>query len=162
MVLRTANRAVTPEDFAFLAIETPGAQIARAKAFPLLNPNFRMLRSAVDGSAQAEVPAPGAVTVVVVPTSTDPKPMPTDGTLSLVAQWLDQHRLLTAELFVAPPRYRLTATRRTRDHSPGLPKCRRWRRRTPPEPCRGDPRVKARASPHAPLSTAAAGIGAAV
>jgi predicted phage baseplate assembly protein len=106
LVLRTANRAVTPEDFAFLAIETPGAQIARAKAFPLLNPNFRMLRSAVDGSAQAEVPAPGAVTVVVVPTSTDPKPMPTDGTLSLVAQWLDQHRLLTAELFVAPPRYR--------------------------------------------------------
>ena len=106
MVLRTANRAVTGDDFAFLAIETPGAQIARAQAFPLLNPNFRMLRSAATGSPQAEVPVPGAVTVVVVPASTNPKPMPADGTLSLVAQWLDQHRLLTAELFVAPPRYR--------------------------------------------------------
>jgi predicted phage baseplate assembly protein len=106
MVLRTSNRAVTPEDFAFLAQQTPGAQIARAQAFPLLNPNFRMLRSPTDGSARAEVPVPGAVTVVVVPRSTDAMPMPTAGTLSLVAQWLDQHRLLTAELFVAPPRYR--------------------------------------------------------
>jgi predicted phage baseplate assembly protein len=106
LVLRTSNRAVTGEDFAFLAIETPGAQIKRAQAFPLLNPNFRMTRSASDGTAQAEVPVPGAITVVVVPSSTNPKPMPSDGTLSLVAQWLDQHRLLTAELFVAPPRYR--------------------------------------------------------
>jgi predicted phage baseplate assembly protein len=106
MVLRTSNRAVTKDDFAFLARETPGAQIARAQAFPLLNPNFRMKRSAAGGLPQAEVPVPGAVTVIVVPQSTNPKPMPTDGTLQVVAQWLDQHRLLTAELFVAPPRYR--------------------------------------------------------
>jgi predicted phage baseplate assembly protein len=36
--LQTANRAVTNSDFAFLAQQTPGAQIARAQAFPLLNP----------------------------------------------------------------------------------------------------------------------------
>jgi predicted phage baseplate assembly protein len=106
MVLRTSNRAVTGEDFAFLAEETPGAQIARAQAFPLLNPNFRMTRSAVDGTAQAEVPVPGAVTVIIVPQSTNPQPMPTDGILQLVAEWLDQYRLLTTELFVAPPHYR--------------------------------------------------------
>jgi predicted phage baseplate assembly protein len=105
-VLRTANRAVTGDDFAFLAQQTPGAQIARAKAFPLLNPDFRMSRSPVDGSPQVDVPVPGAVTIVVVPQSADPMPMPTAGTLQLVASWLDTHRLLTAELFVAPPHYR--------------------------------------------------------
>ena len=105
-VLRTANRAVTGDDFAFLARQTPGAQIARAQAFPLLNPNFRMRRSSVDGSPEVEVPVPGAVTIVVVPQSTDAMPIPTSGTLGLVSGWLDQHRLLTAELFVAAPRYR--------------------------------------------------------
>jgi predicted phage baseplate assembly protein len=106
MVLRTSNRAVTPEDFAFLAKSTPGAQIARAQAFALLNPNFRMTRSTVDGTAQAEVPVPGTVTVIVVPQSTNQQPMPTDGVRQLVAQWLDKYRLLTTELFVAPPHYR--------------------------------------------------------
>jgi hypothetical protein len=106
MVLRTSNRAVTPEDFAFLAKSTPGAQIARAQAFALLNPNFRMTRSSLDGTPQAEVPVPGAVTVIVVPHSEKPQPMPTDGVRQLVAQWLDKYRLLTTELFVAPPRYR--------------------------------------------------------
>jgi hypothetical protein len=52
------------------------------------------------------VPVPGAVTIIVVPQSSNPMPMPTAGTLQLVADWLDQHRLLTAELFVAPPHYR--------------------------------------------------------
>jgi len=80
MVLRTANRAVTASDFAFLAMQTPGAQIARAQAFPLLNPNFRVLRSA-NGTAQTEAPIPGAVTVIVIPQSTLPQPIPTAGTL---------------------------------------------------------------------------------
>jgi predicted phage baseplate assembly protein len=106
MLLRTANRAVTGDDFAFIAKETPGAQIARAQAFPLLNPNFRMKRPAGGGLPQAEVPIPGAVTIVVVPQSDLRMPMPTAGTLQLVANWLDQHRLLTAELFVTAPRYR--------------------------------------------------------
>lgn len=106
MTLRTGNRAVTVEDFAFLAKRTPGAQIQRAQAFPLLSPNFRLVRSAADGMPQAQVPIPGAVTVVVVPSSQLPNPMPTPGTLQLVANWLDQHRLLTCELFVAAPRYR--------------------------------------------------------
>ena len=104
--LRNRDRAVTVEDFSAIAVETPGAQIKRAQAFPLLNPNFRLLRSAADGMPKAEVPIPGAVTVVVVPDSLSAKPMPTAGTLHLVANYLDQHRLLTCELFVAAPRYR--------------------------------------------------------
>jgi predicted phage baseplate assembly protein len=104
--LRTANRAVTAEDFAFLATETPGAQIARAQAFPLTNPNFRLSRSAADGMPKTTVPIPGAVTVIVVPSSALRKPMPTAGTLQLVANWLDRHRLVTCELYVNSPRYR--------------------------------------------------------
>jgi predicted phage baseplate assembly protein len=104
--LRNRGRAVTVEDFSAIAVETPGAQIRRAQAFPLLNPNFRLLRSAADGMPKPEVPIPGAVTVVVVPDSLSAKPIPTAGTLQLVANYLDQHRLLTCELFVAAPRYR--------------------------------------------------------
>lgn len=106
MALRTAGRAVTSDDFQFLAEQTPGAYIARAQAFPLLNPNFRVLRSTVDGSPQVEAPVPGAVTVVVIPQSTQNPPMPSATTLQLVANYLQQFRLLTCEVFVAPPRYR--------------------------------------------------------
>jgi predicted phage baseplate assembly protein len=106
MALRTSNRAVSGDDFAELAKRTPDAQIKRARAFPLLNPNFRLKRAAAGGMPEAEVPIPGAVTVVVIPDSTLAKPVPTQGTLQLVADWLDQHRLLTCELFVAAPRYR--------------------------------------------------------
>jgi predicted phage baseplate assembly protein len=104
--LRTGSRAVTKDDFAFLATLTPGADIQRAQAFPLTNPNFRLMRSAVDGSAKVQVPVPGAVTIIVVPRSTLPKPVPTPGTLQLVANWLDGHRLLTSEIYVSAPRYR--------------------------------------------------------
>src|SRR6266568_470703 len=104
--LRNRDRAVTVEDFAELAKQTPGAHIKRAQAFPLLNPNFRLVRSAADGMPQAEVPIPGALTVIVVPDGVATNPMPTQGTLQLVANYLDQHRLLTSELFVAAPRYR--------------------------------------------------------
>jgi predicted phage baseplate assembly protein len=106
MTLRTANRAVTGDDFAFLAKQTPGAQIARAQAFPLLNPSYRVMRSSIDGSAQVAAPIPGAVTVVVIPQSTEPKPVPSGSTLQLVANYLYAHRLLTCEVFVAPPHYR--------------------------------------------------------
>lgn len=106
LVLRTANRAVTSGDFEFLATQAPGAQVVRAKAFPLLNPNFRVLRSAVDASPQVEAPVPGAVTVVVIPQSTQNPPVPSANTLQVVANYLYTHRLLTCEVFVAPPRYR--------------------------------------------------------
>lgn len=105
MALRTANRAVTGDDFAYLATHTPGAQIQRAQAFPLLNPNFRVLRSA-DGSPKIEAPIPGAVTVFVIPQSKQAQPIPTQGMRQLVSDYLDKHRLLTSEVFVAPPHYR--------------------------------------------------------
>jgi predicted phage baseplate assembly protein len=106
MVLRTSNRAVSGEDFAFLALQTPGAQIARAQAFPLLNPNYRVTQSSPGGPITPEIQTLGTVTVVVVPQSTTtPNPIPTRGVLQTVAQWLDKFRLLTTELYVAPPLY---------------------------------------------------------
>jgi predicted phage baseplate assembly protein len=145
MTLRTANRAVTPEDFSFLARQTPGARIRRAQAFPLHHPQFRLRRvtplppatpetepapkcsetrqsplvtpppstcacatqtSALGSQVQTEVPMPGVLTVVVVPDSTAANPLPSTGTLQLVSDWLDKHRLLTAEVYVTGPRYR--------------------------------------------------------
>lgn len=111
MVIRTMTRAVTADDFAFLAEGTPGANIRRAVAYPLLNPNYRIKRPISGGLPAPEVPIPGVVTVIVVPDSTDLMPTPSSATLGLVADWLDQHRLLTAELYVAAPRYRLVHIR---------------------------------------------------
>lgn len=91
--IKARDRAVTPDDFAQLALETPGARIRRARAYPLRHPQF------------PGVAVPGAITVVVVPDSKEPRPMPTDSTLQLVCAHLNQHRLLTSELFVAPPQY---------------------------------------------------------
>lgn len=102
--IRSTNRAVTADDFASLALETPGALIARAQALPLTNPDY------------LGIDVPGAVTVVVVPereVDDDPSlqtaqtgpPIPNQTTLQAVCAWLDQHRLVTTELFVIGPTY---------------------------------------------------------
>jgi predicted phage baseplate assembly protein len=103
--IRTQSRAVTGDDFAFLATGTPGAQIARATALPLYNPSLD-ISAGVPGQASAEASLPGVVTVIVVPQSPDPAPAPSAATLQLVANWLDQHRLITTELYVIGPTYR--------------------------------------------------------
>jgi hypothetical protein len=43
---------------------------------------------------------------VVVPKSDKPRPFPNAATLKLVGDYLNQHRLITTELHIAPPRYR--------------------------------------------------------
>ena len=103
--IRSTNRAVTADDFETLALETPGALVARATALPLTNPAF------------LGIEVPGSVTVIVVPhrqvdddpslqtTQTGP-PIPNQTTLQAVCAWLDQHRLVTTELHVVGPAYR--------------------------------------------------------
>jgi len=91
--LKNKCRAVTNEDFEALAKES--ANIARAKALPLFHPKF------------PEVQVPGVVTVIVVPNSTDPAPMPSDGTLRTVCAYLSLRRLLTTEVYVIAPTYSL-------------------------------------------------------
>lgn len=92
--LKARDRAVTKEDFEFLARQTPGVRVRRAHALPLHHPQF------------PGVKVPGAVTVIVVPESKDPRPVPSEGTMQTVCAYLNRRRLLTTEVFVAPPRYK--------------------------------------------------------
>ncbi|HEV7395170.1 MAG TPA: putative baseplate assembly protein [Pyrinomonadaceae bacterium] len=59
-------------------------------------------------SGSTLLPVPGVVTVVVVPEALkgETKPLPSADTLRLVGQWLNQHRLITTELYVAAPKYK--------------------------------------------------------
>jgi predicted phage baseplate assembly protein len=93
--LKSKNRAVTADDFEYLAEQTPGVSIARAKALPLVHPKF------------PGTPIPGVVTVIVVPQSDAPNPMPGAATLAIVCAQLNNHRLLTSEVYVVAPTYRL-------------------------------------------------------
>lgn len=93
LALKSKDRAVTVEDFEYMARETPGVRVRRAKALPLFHPEFR------------GAPIPGVVTVIVVPDSDAPNPMPSEATLRIVCEHLNKHRLLTSEVHVVGPRY---------------------------------------------------------
>lgn len=89
--IKSRCRAVTAEDYEYLAMQA--ANIKRAKALPLFHPGF------------PGVKVPGVVTVIVVPDADVPNPMPSEGTLRTVCAYLDQRRLLTTELYVIKPTY---------------------------------------------------------
>ena len=106
--IRSRSRAVTGEDFEFLARQTPGARIRRARALPLRHPELEPIRPSSQSSAATLIPVPGVITVLVVPEvlKDDLKPVPSADTLKLVGEWLNQHRLITTELYVAAPKYK--------------------------------------------------------
>lgn len=111
--IRTLSRAVTPDDFVALAKLTPGARIQRANAIPLQRPQTQVVR-APDGSVITPPLAPGVVTVIVVPDGPDPKmPVANDQTIAAVGSYLDQYRLVTSELHVTTPVYRLVEVHAT-------------------------------------------------
>lgn len=93
--LKSKDRAVTAEDFEYIAEQTPGVRIRRAKALPLYHPKY------------PTAPIPGVVTVIVVPESDAANPLPGSATLAIVCAELNQHRLLTSEVYVVAPTYRL-------------------------------------------------------
>ncbi len=92
----TPQRAVTAADFEALARSTPGHRVARVKALPLYSPGMK---------GYPVNQAPAVVTVVVVPFSESPYPMPSEGFLKSVQCHLNRYRLLTTELQVIPPDY---------------------------------------------------------
>lgn len=94
--LRHRDRAVTAEDFAQLACETPGVAIQRA---------YALGRTRLDVEQQLEGNADGAVTVVILPVMDHPTPQPSEAQLRAVCRHLDARRLLTTELYVTGPRY---------------------------------------------------------
>jgi predicted phage baseplate assembly protein len=91
-VLRNRGRAVTPEDFAALALEVGGVE--RTAALPLAHPDH------------PGVDVPGAVTVVVVPEDEAVPPVPSRDLVRAVCRRLDRARLLTTEVHVTGPEYR--------------------------------------------------------
>jgi predicted phage baseplate assembly protein len=107
LALKSNDRAVTTEDFEYMAIQAPGANVRRALALPLFHPNF------------PNGPIPGVVTVVVVPDSDSPNPTPNQTTLQSVCQYLDAHRLLTSEVYVVGPTYRKIKVQASLVISPG-------------------------------------------
>jgi predicted phage baseplate assembly protein len=88
-LLKSRNRAVTLEDFAELARATPGAQVARSHA---------IVGSDQNGGATT-------ITVVIVPQSSDPRPVPTEAARRMVSKYLDRRRLVTTRLKVRGPIY---------------------------------------------------------
>lgn len=90
--LKEITRAVTSQDYEYLALKTPGIEVARAKCLPRYHPSH-------------EDEVPGIVSVIIVPKNLAPKPMPVADFVKTVYKHLDEHRLLTTELFVIPPEY---------------------------------------------------------
>lgn len=91
--LRTPYRAVTVDDYRYLAEHTPGIRVSRAAArvLPSVGP---------DGS--------DVTRVTVLPYSTLPNsvdPEPSRGVLTAVERHLEKHRLLTDRVEVSAPRY---------------------------------------------------------
>lgn len=98
--LRRRDRAVTEGDFKELALQTPGANIARAECLPRYHPSLPDRESA------------GVVSVIVWPMSDAAHPnapLPDVNQLRAVCRYLDARRLVTTELYVQPPIYRPVA-----------------------------------------------------
>jgi len=76
--LRHRRRAVTWEDFVWLAREATG-EVAQARCLPTRN--------------RLSLPEPGWVTVVIMPESTDPRPQPSPALLREVRVYLEEHAL---------------------------------------------------------------------
>ena len=98
-LLRTRDRAVSAEDFADLALRTPGVDLRSAFALPLTRLDTSVTPPATIGDS------PGAVTVVVLPVNAEPTPQPSEDQLRLVCAFLNERRLITTELYVTGPRY---------------------------------------------------------
>jgi hypothetical protein len=96
LVLRHHDRLVTVQDFRDITLRTPGVDVGRVEVLPLSIPK------------NGEEPAPGVVTVMVVP-SFDPLhplwPEPDRLFLRRVCDHLNPRRLVTTEVYVRGPTY---------------------------------------------------------
>lgn len=98
--LKVRERAVTGDDFEFIACATEEVRVARASVVPLRRP-YGGERPGVDFDTRAS----GAVSVIAVPDEPGPHPTPTAGFLRAVCRKLDRHRLITTEVHVVAPQY---------------------------------------------------------
>lgn len=85
--IQTRDRAVTLEDYALLAQETPGALVARSYAYA------------------TQTNAGKQINVVIVPESAETRPTPSEVARRMVCQYLDARRLVTTQVIVSGPHY---------------------------------------------------------
>ena len=90
--LREITRAVTAADYEHLALTCPGVGLARVKALEVHHPPY-------------DYRVPTAVSVVIVPESSNPMAIPTQMEISAVRDHLENYRLLGTYLSVIPPGY---------------------------------------------------------
>lgn len=88
------DKAVTLGDIERLALATPGVPVARVRAVAGLDSRLPCY------------PAPGVVTVIVIPPCPRPVPLPSRDLLNAVERWLEPRRLVTSEIRAIAPRYR--------------------------------------------------------
>jgi hypothetical protein len=97
--LQHRDRLVSATDFETITLRTPGVEIGRVEVLPASNPD---LGSSLPGDA------PGAVTIMVIP-SHDPDqpdaPRPDRLFLNSICDYLDERRLVTTEVFLRGPLY---------------------------------------------------------
>ncbi|MBM2613998.1 baseplate J/gp47 family protein [Actinoplanes sp. LDG1-06] len=106
--LKTRNRAITAEDYEFLAKEaTTDVRVARALPPRLLDAAVGPFKAGDPWPYAGLTRSPGSVFVVVVPDQGDTvdRPVPPPELLREVQEYLDQRRDLSAQLRVVGPLY---------------------------------------------------------
>ena len=93
--LRHHHRAVSLEDYEDVALLASPA-VARAKCVPL----YDLINDPDTRNVQ-----PGTVSLIVVPRTTEPKPVPSLELLDQVSRYLDERRIPTADLVIVGPDY---------------------------------------------------------
>ncbi|MBD2503801.1 putative baseplate assembly protein [Anabaena azotica] len=94
--IRHGDRAVTLEDYEDLAM-LASPEVARAKCVPL--------RNLVDDPLDLKPIVRGAVSIIIVPRSTDIKPSPSIELLNRVQEYLKNYAIATANIAVVGPLY---------------------------------------------------------
>jgi predicted phage baseplate assembly protein len=93
-VANVVDKAVTVEDIERLALAVPGVPIARVRAVANREPQLPCY------------PAPGVVSLIVIPSCPHPAPLPSQALLDAVERYLEPRRLITSEIRAIAPRYR--------------------------------------------------------
>jgi predicted phage baseplate assembly protein len=95
------DKAVTLEDIERLARATPGVPVALARAVANMDAKLPCY------------PAPGTITLIIIPPCARPAPMPSRALLDAVERYLEPRRLVTSEIHAIAPRYRRIAVSAT-------------------------------------------------
>ena len=128
----TPTRAVSALDLERMARDVPGTRVARARAWPGIDPTVSCLN------------APGSVALVVIPAMPVAQPQPSEGLLRALRRYIERRRMVTTMVHVVGPTYvavNVRATVRARRGAGGTEVAGRVRRALASflDPLRGGP-----------------------